>query len=157
MFVCLYSWCWGSRMLCQMQTQTMCQARFLRLVLEFSSALIAVYSPLGSVSHTTVNKTHQPPCRGWICHLNLPVCLLLSILVIFAAVFHNSAHSCKVTRNPVLGFSITEQAVMRQLSQKLAPCTSTLAGYKMWTFTCSFPIVAGHRGIVAIHVWLLLL
>lgn len=47
------------RLPCQIQRRTMCQAGFHMLVLESGSALITVYGPLSSSSHTTVNKTHH--------------------------------------------------------------------------------------------------
>lgn len=47
------------RLPCQIQRRTMCQAGFHMLVLESGSALITVYGPLSSSSHTTVNKTRH--------------------------------------------------------------------------------------------------
>lgn len=88
--------------------------------------------PLTHVSHTTVNKTHQPLCRNMLCHLRSLMTILVTFFFSWSfAIFHKRA-CAGVLRGNFVEQYITELAAMRQQWQQFAPFVS--AEYKTWTF-----------------------
>lgn len=85
--------------------------------------LIEVYS-LSSVRHTGVNKTHQPPCGGWICMTSCPSSLkyFTRVLTLILKHYEESCSGCYEATGPTV-----------------YPFVS--AEYKMWAFESSFTIV----------------